>query len=69
MMVLGAIAEKLGSEVEQVGGEPEYGHDGRMEKQGFALSYVDEEGDVVSISNDQDLVDAIEIARHTAGTR
>lgn len=62
--VLGAIVEKLGGEIEQVGGEPEFSPEGKMEKQGFALSYIDDEGDVVSISNDQDLVDAIEIARH-----
>lgn len=63
MVVLGAIVEKLGPEIEQVGGEPEFSGDGKLESQGVALSYIDNDGDVVSITSDQDLLDAITIAR------
>lgn len=62
--LLTAVVQKLGNEVSQVGGEPEFDTDGKLEKQGFAMSYVDNEGDVVSITSDRDLVDAIEMARN-----
>lgn len=42
--LLGAVVEKLGHEVIQVGGEPTFGPDGKLEEQGFAMSYVDSEG-------------------------
>ncbi|PUU79634.1 hypothetical protein B9Z19DRAFT_1100691 [Tuber borchii] len=61
--LLTAVVQKLGSEVQNVGGEPEFGADGKLEKQGFAMSYVDNEGDIVSITSDRDLIDAIEMAR------
>ncbi|KAI5842525.1 hypothetical protein DFP73DRAFT_103235 [Morchella snyderi] len=61
--LLGAVVEKLGHEVIQVGGEPTFGPDGKLEEQGFAMSYVDSEGDVVSITSDRDLVDAVDMAR------
>jgi len=61
--LLAAVVQKLGSEVQNVGGEPEFGPDGKLEKQGFAMSYVDNEGDIVSITSDRDLIDAIEMAR------
>ncbi|KAK5076868.1 hypothetical protein LTR64_005653 [Lithohypha guttulata] len=44
------VRSKLGNELEAVGGES------------FAMSYMDNDGDVVSITTDQDLKDAIEIA-------
>jgi hypothetical protein len=62
--LLAAVVQKLGSEVQNVGGEPEFGADGKLEKQGFAMSYVDSEGDIVSITSDRDLIDAIEMARN-----
>lgn len=61
--LLGAVVEKLGHEVAQVGGEPTFGPDGKIEEQGFAMSYIDNEGDVVSITSDRDLVDAVDMAR------
>ncbi|KAL7268595.1 hypothetical protein RUND412_008779 [Rhizina undulata] len=61
--LLGAVSDKLGNEIDEVGGEPTFGPDGKIESQGFALSYVDDEGDVVSITSDRDLVDAVEIAQ------
>lgn len=61
--LLGAVSEKLGHEISEVGGEPEFGEDGKLSNQGFALSYVDDDGDVVSITSDGDLVEAINLAR------
>jgi len=65
MELLGAVSEKLGPEVIEVGGEPEFGADGRLISQGFALSYVDDEGDIISITSDPDLLDAVSLARRT----
>ncbi|KAL6870314.1 hypothetical protein J3F83DRAFT_760823 [Trichoderma novae-zelandiae] len=57
-----AVASKLGHEVESIGGMPEV-LDGRLESPGFALSYMDNEGDTVSITTDNDLLEAILLAR------
>jgi hypothetical protein len=56
------VTSKLGSELEAVGGEAVV-NEGRLGKAGYALSYMDNEGDTVSITTDQDLVDAISLAR------
>lgn len=57
-----SVAEKLGSEAEAIGGVPEF-EDGRLGHAGFALSYLDNEGDTVSITTDRDLLEAIGMAR------
>ncbi|RMD40208.1 hypothetical protein DV735_g4927, partial [Chaetothyriales sp. CBS 134920] len=58
------VASKLGSEdLEAVGGEAIV-IEGRLANEGFALSYIDNEGDTVSITTDQDLLDAIAMAQH-----
>ena len=59
---LANITAKLGSEVEAVGGEATV-ENGKLGKSGYAISYMDNEGDTVSITTDQDLVDAITMAR------
>ncbi|KAK7941642.1 mitochondrial ribosomal protein subunit S4 [Apiospora aurea] len=56
------INSKLGSEVEAIGGIPDV-EDGRVGVSGYALSYLDDEGDTVSITTDQDLLEAILLAR------
>ena len=56
------VTAKLGVEVDVIGGEA-YVEDGRLGKSGYALSYLDNEGDTVSITTDQDLVDAISLSR------
>lgn len=56
-----AVSAKLGPEVEAVGGEATF-EDGTL-KSGYALSYLDDEGDTVSITTDRDLLDAIVLAR------
>jgi len=56
------VTAKLGGEVETLGGEAVV-EDGKLGKSGYALSYMDNEGDTVSITTDQDLVDAIALAR------
>lgn len=56
------VAEKLGSEAEAIGGVPEV-EEGKLVGGGFALSYLDDEGDTVSITTDQDLLEAILLAR------
>jgi hypothetical protein len=57
------VANKLGSEVDSIGGTPTF-EDGKISKAGFALSYLDNEGDTVSITTYDDLVEAISLARH-----
>lgn len=61
--LVNVVTAKLGAEVEGVGGEATFGEDGRLERLGFALSYLDDEGDVVSITSDQDLIEAVQLAR------
>ncbi|KAI0886957.1 uncharacterized protein GGS22DRAFT_178930 [Annulohypoxylon maeteangense] len=57
------VLGKLGSEVEAIGGAPVV-EDGRLSPGGFAMSYLDDEGDTVSITTDQDLLEAVLLARH-----
>lgn len=56
------VSSKLGTEVDAVGGEASV-DEGKLGKAGYALSYMDNEGDTVSITTDQDLIDAIALAR------
>ncbi|KAI9654318.1 MAG: hypothetical protein M1829_000939 [Trizodia sp. TS-e1964] len=56
------VTAKLGAEIDSVGGEASV-EDGTLGKSGYALSYMDDEGDTVSITTDRDLVDAIALAR------
>lgn len=56
------VTAKLGKEVEAVGGEPVV-EEGRLSNTGYALSYLDNEGDTVSITTDHDMTDAIDLAR------
>ncbi|TVY18402.1 Meiotically up-regulated gene 70 protein [Lachnellula arida] len=58
-----AVIAKLGSEIDAVGGAATF-EDGKLGSSGFALSYLDDEGDTVSITTDQDLLEAIVLARH-----
>lgn len=64
-----SIVEKLqSSEIETLGGA---GHveDDRLVEIGFAVSYVDDEGDAVAITTSQDLIDAIQISRRSGLTK
>ncbi|KAK3900578.1 hypothetical protein C8A05DRAFT_17129 [Staphylotrichum tortipilum] len=56
------VTAKLGAEVEAIGGAPTV-EEGSLSG-GYALSYLDDEGDSVSITTDQDLLEAIVLARH-----
>jgi hypothetical protein len=56
------VTAKLGAEVETIGGAPAV-DDGKIVSGGYALSYLDDEGDSVSITTDQDLLEAILLAR------
>lgn len=58
-----SVAAKLGNEAEAIGGKPVV-EEGKMDGPGFALSYMDDEGDSVSITTDNDLLEAILLARH-----
>lgn len=58
------VTAKLGGEIEAVGGEATFDN-GKLGKSGYALSYLDNEGDTVSITTDQDLLDAISLARQS----
>ena len=55
------VSQKLGSEADAIGSCPEV-VDGKVGKTGFALSYLDNEGDTVSIMTDEDLLEAITLA-------
>ena len=56
------VNAKLGGEIDAVGGQAIV-EDGRLTASGYALSYLDNEGDTVSITTDQDLLDAITLSR------
>ncbi len=56
------VASKLGGEVDVIGGIPLV-EDGTLSGGGFAISFLDDDGDTVSITTDQDLLDAILVAR------
>ncbi|KAM5352047.1 hypothetical protein ACJ41O_004770 [Fusarium nematophilum] len=58
-----SVAGKLGSEVDGIGGVPSV-EDGKIVGPGFALSFLDDEGDSVSITTDHDLLEAVLLARH-----
>lgn len=60
--LISVVAEKLGGEVDSIGGVPAF-DDGRLSHTGFALSYMDNEGDTVSLTTDADLFEAITLAR------
>lgn len=60
--LVAGVASKLGSEVDSIGGTPTFS-DGKISKAGFALSYLDNEGDTVSITTYDDLVEAISLSR------
>lgn len=60
--LVNSVANKLGSEVDSIGGTPTF-EDGKISKAGFALSYLDNEGDSVSITTYDDLVEAISLSR------
>ena len=62
--LIASVTAKLGSEVDAVGGPASF-EDGKVGASGFALSYLDNEGDTVSITTDQDLVDAIMLANRS----
>lgn len=59
------VADKLGSEIDSVGGLPSVEEGGKLGKSGFALSYLDNEGDSVSITTDYDLLESIKLARQS----
>ena len=56
------VNAKLGGEIDAVGGHAIV-EDGKLTASGYALSYLDNEGDTVSITTDQDLLDAITLSR------
>ncbi|KAK4497076.1 hypothetical protein PRZ48_011525 [Zasmidium cellare] len=60
--LIGVVAEKLGHEADSIGGVPTF-DEGKLSHTGFALSYLDNDGDTVSITTDHDLLEAIMIAR------
>lgn len=61
-VLVAAVAAKLGNEVDTIGGTPAV-DEGKMSGAGFALSYMDDENDTVSITTDNDLLEAIVLAR------
>ena len=56
------VIGKLGGEVDAVGGEAKV-EDGKLLPSGFAMSYLDNEGDTVSITVDRDILDAITLSQ------
>lgn len=55
------VASKVGSDLTPIGGEAVI--EGGELVSGFALSYLDNEGDTVSITSSQDLAEAVSLAR------
>ena len=55
------VNAKLGGETDAVGGQAIV-KEGKLTASGYALSYLDNEGDTVSITTDQDLLDAITLS-------
>jgi len=62
--LVSVVSEKLGGEADGLGGVPTF-EEGKLSKAGFALAYMDNEGDIVSITTDGDLLEAITIARQS----
>lgn len=62
--LIASVTAKLGSELDSVGGATTF-ENGKLGASGYALSYMDNEGDTVSITTDQDLLEAIVLARQT----
>ncbi|KAM3422461.1 hypothetical protein BST61_g2809 [Cercospora zeina] len=60
--LISTIADKLGNEADTIGGVPAF-ENGKLQHAGFALSYLDNEGDTVSITTDHDLLEAIMLAK------
>ena len=60
--LIAVVSEKLGGEMESIGGMPRF-EDGKLGHGGFALSYLDNERDTVSLTTDADLHEAISLAR------
>ncbi|KAB8292939.1 hypothetical protein EYC80_007303 [Monilinia laxa] len=58
-----AVTNKLGAEIDVVGGVATV-EEGKLGTSGFALSYLDDEGDSVSITTDEDLLEAIVLAKN-----
>ena len=56
------VIAKLGGEVNAVGGEAKV-EDGKLLPTGFAMSYMDNEGDTVSITVDRDIIDAVTLSQ------
>lgn len=56
------VSAKLGADIDAIGGAPIV-EDGKLGKTGFALSYLDNEGDTVSITTNHVLIEAITLAR------
>ncbi|KAF4437017.1 CBS and PB1 domain [Fusarium acutatum] len=57
-----AVASKLGAEADSIGGVPPVS-DGKIVGPGFAMSFLDDEGDSISITADHDLLEAVILAR------
>ena len=62
-ILITAVAEKLGAEADAIGGIPTFTAENKISHTGFALSYMDNEGDTVSITTDHDLLEAITLAQ------
>ena len=60
--LVASVTAKLGAEIDAVGGAAVV-DDGKLGSAGFALSYMDNEGDTVSITTDHDLLEAVTLAR------
>ncbi|RYP89689.1 hypothetical protein DL770_004177 [Monosporascus sp. CRB-9-2] len=60
--LVSSVAAKLMGEVDAIGGVPVV-EDGKLSNSGFAMSYLDDEGDTVSITTDHDLLEAVLLAR------
>ncbi|RMJ18786.1 hypothetical protein BHE90_002025 [Fusarium euwallaceae] len=56
------VAAKLGAEADGIGGVPPV-EEGKITGPGFALSFIDDDGDSISITTDNDLLEAVLLTR------
>jgi CBS domain-containing protein len=62
--LIDSVIAKLGPEVDTVGGPATF-EDGKLGSSGFALSYLDDDGDTVALTTDHDLLEAVVLARQS----
>ncbi|KAK9472626.1 uncharacterized protein V1510DRAFT_416454 [Dipodascopsis tothii] len=64
MALRGLVQDKLGPETDALGGPGRF-VDGQAVAAGFAISYRDDEGDIILITSDDDLLESVQLAQRS----